>query len=74
VAYANDLAKFTDKLLAEDIKSQLRTELQQYFTLVSYQAYVHRFSLRLASIFTYGFASAVATLLVMVCGLLGGVL
>jgi hypothetical protein len=74
VAYANDFARFTDKLFAEDEKLQLRAELQQYFLLISYQAYINQFSLRLASIFTYGFVAALATLVVMICGLLVGFL
>jgi hypothetical protein len=74
VAYSNDFARFTDRLFTEDIKAKLRVELQQYFLLMSYQAYVHQFSLRLASVFTYGFVAAVATLLIMAGCLLGGAL
>jgi len=74
VAYAGDLARFTEKLFMEDVKLELRAELQQYFLLISYQGYVHQFSLRLASIFTYGFVAALVTLLLMFGGLAGGIL
>jgi hypothetical protein len=74
VAYASDFVIFTDRVLNETPKERLRAELQQYFLLMSYQAYVHQFSLRLANIFMYGFVGAVLTALIMFGALAGGVL
>ena len=74
VSYASDLVKFTDLTLGEDPHSRLRVELQQYFLLMSYQAYVHQFSLRLASIFMYGFVGALFTASGLFIALIGGVL
>jgi hypothetical protein len=72
--YAIDFANFTEEVLNEDPKGRLRAELQQYFLLMSYQAYVHQFSLRLASIFTYGLIGAVSTALILFAALFGGLL
>jgi hypothetical protein len=74
VAYAKDFANFTEKVMKEQPKERLRAELQQYFLLMSYQAYVHQFSLRLASIFVYGFTGAVCTAVIMFAALFGGLL
>jgi|SRR5579885_756263 len=74
VAYAKDFASFSEKVLREAPKERLRAELQQYFLLMSYQAYVHQFSLGLASIFIYGFTGAVSTAGIMFAALLGGLL
>lgn len=71
-SYAIDFANFTERVLNEKPKERLRAELQQYFLLMSYQAYVHQFSLRLASVFTYGFLGAVGTALLMFGLLFGG--
>lgn len=73
-AYASDLVRFTDRTFAEDPVNRLHVELQQYFLLMSYQAYVHQFSLRLASIFMYGFVGALATAGLLFIGLMGGAL
>lgn len=74
VAYAKDFLNFTEKVLKEEPKERLRAELQQYFLLMSYQAYVHQFSLRLASIFIYGFTGAVCTAVIMFAAFYGGLL
>lgn len=65
VAYAKDYVRFCERVLNETESDRLRAELQQYFLLMSYQAYVHQFALRLASLFMYGFIGAVATLIIM---------
>ncbi len=74
VSYAVDFAGFTEKVLKEEPKQRVRAELQQYFLLMSYQAYVHQFSLRLASMFTYGFVGAVGTAVILFAALFGGLL
>lgn len=74
VNYAKDLVRFSDKVLSENEEDRCRAELQQYFLLVSYQAYVHQFAVRLAALFMYGFIAAVATALVMFGLIFGGVL
>ncbi len=71
VAYARDLVNFSEMVLGESDAERLRAELQQYFLLMSYQAYVHQFAVLLGRLFMYGFIAAVATLLLMV-GLIGG--
>lgn len=73
-AYAKDFASFSEKVLKEEPKERLRAELQQYFLLMSYQGYVHQFSLRLASIFIYGFTGAVCTAALMFVAFGGGLL
>lgn len=72
VTYATDFLKFTDTVLSEKPKERLRTELQQYFLLMSYQAYVHQFSLRLANMFIYGFTGAICTAAILFVALYGG--
>jgi len=74
VAYATDFVRFCDRVLDETSQDRLRFELQQYFLLMSYQAYVHQFALRLASLFMYGFIGAVAAAGVMFGLIWGGVL
>jgi hypothetical protein len=56
--YAEDFVRFAERCLNETPKDRLRTELQQYFLLISYQGYVQQFSLRLANLFFYGFVGA----------------
>jgi hypothetical protein len=73
-AYAKDFASFSERVLKEEPKERLRAELQQYFLLMSYQGYVHQFSLRLASIFIYGFTGAVCTAVLMFVAFGGGLL
>jgi hypothetical protein len=63
--YAKDFVRFTEKVLDEDYKKKLRNEIQQYFLLMSYQAYVNQFSLRLANFFMYGFVGAFITAVIM---------
>jgi len=63
--YAKDLVVFTTKCVTETKPAQLRNELQQYFLLMSFQGYVNQFSLRLASLFTYGFTGAAATAILL---------
>ena len=72
--YAKDLLKFADDVLKEDPRERLQLELQQYFLLMSYQAYVHQFSLRLARLFMYGFAGALVTAVAMLVGVKVGLL
>jgi hypothetical protein len=63
--YAEDFIRFSERCLSETPKQRLRTELQQYFLLISYQGYVQQFALRLANLFLYGLVgSAVSTLLI----------
>ena len=64
--YAEDYVRFAHKVISEDQRGEVRAELQQYFLLVSYQAYAHQFSLRLVNTFFYGFAGAFVTLLVLI--------
>lgn len=63
--YAQDLVKFTQRVLEEDDTRRLRNEIQQYFLLMSYQGYVNQFSLRLANLFMYGFVGAFIAALIM---------
>lgn len=74
VAYAGDLVHFCENVLLESDEDRLRVELQQYFLLMSYQAYVNQFALRLASVFMYGFIGAVITALLMFVLIFTGVL
>lgn len=63
--YAQDFAKFSRSCLNETPKQRLRSELQQYFLLISYQGYSQQFALRLSNLFSYGFVgAAVSTLLI----------
>jgi hypothetical protein len=73
-SYAKDLVTFTKKVLEETTAERLRNELQQYFLLLSYQGYVHQFSLRLASLFMYGFLGALSSALIMLILVWRGVL
>ncbi len=57
--YAEDLVRFTERVVTETETDELRFEIQQYFLLLSYQSYVNQFSLRLTNLFTYGFVGAV---------------
>jgi len=63
--YAQDFIKFTRRVLEEDYAQRLRSEIQQYFLLVSYQGYINQFSLRLANLFMYGFVGAFIAALLM---------
>lgn len=73
-SYAKDFVGFTNKVLEETPKERLRNELQQYFLLLSYQGYVHQFSLRLASLFMYGFLGSLSTALILLILVWRGVL
>jgi hypothetical protein len=73
-AYATDFIHFINRFPAESPQERLRTEIQQYFLLMSYQAYVNQFSLRLANMFMYGFSGAVLTALILLGSVLGGLL
>jgi hypothetical protein len=64
--YAQDFVKFASKALNEDYNQRLRNELQQYFLLMSYQGYIHQFSLRLANLFIYGFSGSFMAAVIMV--------
>ena len=70
--YAGDFASFTNRVLSENPTERLRAELQQYFLLMSYQAYNHQFGLRLANLFTYGFVGALGTAAILFGLLFGG--
>jgi hypothetical protein len=59
--YAEDFARFAYRNLSETPVQRLRAELQQYFLLMSYQAWSHQFSLRLAAVFYYGFSASLAS-------------
>jgi len=59
--YAKDIVRFASKVVAETEADELRLEMQQYFLLLSYQGYVHQFSLRLTNLFFYGFTGALLT-------------
>jgi hypothetical protein len=72
--YAKDFINFTEKVLNENYEGRLRVEIQQYFLLMSYQGYVHQFSLRLANFFMYGFTGAFISMLVMLALVILGVL
>jgi hypothetical protein len=63
--YAEDFIHFAEKLMDEDYNKKLRNEIQQYFLLMSYQGYVHQFSIRLANFFMYGFVGAFTSALIM---------
>jgi hypothetical protein len=64
--YATDLLKFAKWNLNLDGRQELRTELQQYFLLLSYQGYVNQFSLRLTNLFFYGFLGTILAFIVLV--------
>jgi hypothetical protein len=74
VAYASDFIRFADRFSKETAQDRLRTELQQYFLLMSFQAYVNQFSLRLANLFMYGFFGAMLTAFILLAAVLGGLL
>jgi hypothetical protein len=74
VAYAADFVRFADRFCKESPQERLRAELQQYFLLMSFQAYVNQFSLRLANMFMYGFIGALTTAFILLAGVLGGLL
>jgi hypothetical protein len=74
VAYGKDFVRFAKRIVTESPRDRLRAELQQYFLLMSYQAYVHQFSLRLANLFMYGFIGSVLTAVIMFILVAGGVL
>lgn len=72
--YAEDLLKFSERVVTEDSESRLRAAIQQYFLLISYQGYVNQFSLRLVSVFMYGFAGTVASATILILLIFGGCL
>lgn len=72
IQYAVDFLRFTKRCLEEKPHEQLRAELQQYFLLMAYMAYVHQFSLRLTNIFFYGLVGSATTVVVLgLCSILG---
>jgi hypothetical protein len=60
-SYAKDFLRFAHSTLVETDERLLRNELQQYFLLMAYSAYVQQFSQRLTNIFFYGFVGAIAS-------------
>jgi hypothetical protein len=74
IFYAKDFVSFADRVFQETGQGRLRAELQQYFLLMSYQAYVHQFSLRMANLFLYAFISTVATTVAMIALMLRSVI
>lgn len=69
--YARDILRFAQRTLTETHQDRARNELQQYFLLVAYQAYVNQFSLRLANCFLYGLVGAIASTVVLALLVLG---
>jgi hypothetical protein len=63
--YAQDLARFADRVVNETDQEELRLELQQYFLLLAFQGYVNQFSLRMTNLFFYGITGALVTLITL---------
>jgi len=63
--YAQDLARFADRVVKETDQEELRLELQQYFLLLAFQGYVNQFSLRMTNLFFYGISGVLITLITL---------
>lgn len=57
--YVNDLVRFTEYTLNEDLRQQVRNELQQYYLLIVYQGYLDQFELTLVHSFMISSAAGI---------------
>lgn len=64
-SYATDFARFSERVLEEGPRESFRSELQQYFLLVVYQAYRMQFAITLINFFTYGLLGSIVGLAVL---------
>jgi len=72
--YAVDLARFVRNAVKEDKAAALRSDLQHFFLMMSYQGYGLQFELRNQNWFVYGVGAALFGLVLLVGGVVSGVL
>ena len=60
--YATDFVKFAGSAVSKSEADALRDDLQHLFLVMSYQGYVHQFSLQISKAFVYGVTGSIAGL------------
>jgi len=70
--YALDLARFVSNAVRETKAAALRSDLQHFFLLMSYQGYALQFELRTQNIFIYGVGAALVGLVLLLIGIAVG--
>lgn len=70
--YLEDLLKFSRYLIEEDYPAKLRNEIQQYYLLIVYQAYLDQYELQLTHLFLY--CAVGGTVSALIVGLFYGII